>query len=102
VLTTIFQAYLGRIEEVNGILKAVTEVNPDALAIAAALDAERCAGTLRGYDFREFYQTVLATDESRPLHGIPILLKNNIATDDKMNNTGEPLTAEIYLDTESL
>ncbi|KAK1753783.1 amidase [Echria macrotheca] len=63
-------AYLGRIAEVNADLKAVTEVNPDALEIAAALDDERAKGKIRG-----------------PLHGIPILIKNNIATKDKMNNT---------------
>jgi len=33
-------------------------------------------------------QTVLVANEARPLHGIPILIKNNIATDDEMNNTG--------------
>lgn len=62
--------YLARIAEVNPILHAVNEVNPDALAIAADLDAKRANGTLLG-----------------PLHGIPILLKDNIATADKMNNT---------------
>ncbi|KAK4218887.1 putative glutamyl-tRNA amidotransferase subunit A [Rhypophila decipiens] len=62
--------YTARIEEVNSILKAVTEINPDALEIAAALDASRASGTVHG-----------------PLHGIPILIKNNIATLDKMNNT---------------
>lgn len=64
------KAYLARIAEVNDTLHAVTEVNPDALAIAAGLDAERAAGSVRG-----------------PLHGIPILVKNNIATYDKMNTT---------------
>lgn len=63
-------AYTARILEVNSTLRMVTELNPDALSIAAALDSERAAGTSRG-----------------PLHGIPILIKNNIATDDKMNNT---------------
>lgn len=63
-------AYTARILEVNDTLRMVAELNPDALDIAAALDAERAAGTVRG-----------------PLHGIPILIKNNIATDDKMNNT---------------
>lgn len=63
-------AYTARILEVNSTLKMVTELNPDALSIAATLDSERASGTSRG-----------------PLHGIPILIKNNIATDDKMNNT---------------
>ncbi len=48
----------------------VVEINPDALSIAAELDAERAQGHKRG-----------------PLHGIPILIKNNIATADKMQNT---------------
>ncbi|CZR62750.1 related to amidase [Phialocephala subalpina] len=64
------KAYLSRIAEVNETVHAVTEINPDALTIAAKLDLERSAGTIRG-----------------PLHGIPILIKNNIATKDKMNNT---------------
>lgn len=63
-------AYIARIDEVNSILKVVTEINPDALTIAAELDAARASGTIHG-----------------PLHGIPILIKNNIATFDKMNNT---------------
>ena len=63
-------AYLARIREANVTLNVVTEINPDALAIAADLDALRANGTTLG-----------------PLHGIPILIKNNIATNDKMNNT---------------
>jgi amidase len=43
------QAYHSRIKEVNGILHAVTEFNPDAYVIAAQLDAERANGTTRGY-----------------------------------------------------
>ena len=63
-------AYTDRIREVNGSLSMVTEINPDAIAIAQELDQDRAAGTLKG-----------------PLHGIPVLIKNNIATDDQMNNT---------------
>ena len=63
-------AYLARIEETNGILHAVTEVNPDALAIAKSLDDARFRGKVLG-----------------PLHGLPVLLKDNIATDDRLNNT---------------
>ena len=64
------KTYVARINEVNSTLHMVTELNPDALAIAARADALRANGTLLG-----------------PLHGVPILIKNNIATDDKMNNT---------------
>jgi amidase len=56
--------------QVNSKLHMVTELNPDALHIARTLDAERANGTVYG-----------------PLLGIPILIKNNIATMDKMNNT---------------
>jgi amidase len=44
----ICQAHLDRIAEVNHILRAVTEVNPDALSIAKALDDERASGRVRG------------------------------------------------------
>ncbi|MCJ1479410.1 hypothetical protein MMC13_008095 [Lambiella insularis] len=64
------QAYIERIFEINHVLHAVSEINPDALNIARTLDVERAEGRLRG-----------------PLHGIPILIKDNIATIDKMNNT---------------
>ena len=51
-------------------LRAVLETNPEALDIAAPLDAERRAGKLRG-----------------PLHGIPVLVKDNIDTADRMHTT---------------
>lgn len=63
-------AYTARILEVNSTLHMVTELNPDAAAIARSLDVQRNSGTILG-----------------PLHGIPILIKNNIATADRMNNT---------------
>jgi amidase len=63
-------AYLRRIEKLNPLLHAVIETNPDALGIAAQRDAERRRGDLRG-----------------PLHGIPVLLKDNIATADRMETT---------------
>ncbi|KAF2791439.1 amidase signature enzyme [Melanomma pulvis-pyrius CBS 109.77] len=62
--------YVARILEVNSTLHMVTEINPDAWKIAKELDEERACGKLRG-----------------PLHGLPILIKNNIATFDQMNNT---------------
>jgi len=64
------KAYTQRILEVNSTLHVVTELNPDAGAIAKEADALRANGTVLS-----------------PLHGIPILIKNNIATDDLMNNT---------------
>ncbi|KZT54945.1 amidase [Calocera cornea HHB12733] len=64
------KAYLGRIAETNPLLHAVIETNPDAISIAAGLDAERANGTVRG-----------------PLHGIPIIVKDNVGTFDKMNTT---------------
>jgi len=74
---TLVQQYLARIDAVNHAgprLNAVLEVNPDALEIAEALDRERQAGTVRG-----------------PLHGIPILLKDNIDTADRMMTTAGSL-----------
>ena len=62
----LYQAYFARIEEVNlkgPQLRAVLELNPSALAQAAALDKER-----------------KLTGKRSPLHGIPILLKDNIGT----------------------
>ena len=67
-------AYLERIASLNPTLHAVIETNPDAVAIAARLDAERRSGKPRG-----------------PLHGIPILLKDNIATNDAMQTTAGSL-----------
>ena len=71
------ERYLGRIAEIDAAgptLRSVIERNPDALAIADALDAERRAGRVRG-----------------PLHGIPVLLKDNIATADRMETTAGSL-----------
>jgi len=70
-------AYLGRIAAVDQAgprLRAVIEVNAGALRQAEALDAERRAGRVRG-----------------PLHGIPVLLKDNIATADAMETTAGSL-----------
>lgn len=69
--------YLKRIEIIdkNGpSLNSVIELNPDALSIADAMDAERKAGKLRG-----------------PMHGIPVLIKDNINTADKMMTTAGAL-----------
>jgi amidase len=69
------RAYLARIEaydRAGGHLNAVREANPDALAIAAALDAKKSA-------------------QRRPLEGIPILVKDNIATADGQHTTAGSL-----------
>ena len=69
--------YLARIEALDGqgpALHSILEINPDALAIARSLDEERAATGSRG-----------------PLHGIPILLKDNIATADAMQTTAGSL-----------
>ena len=67
------KAYLSRIRAIDKAgphINSIIELNPDALSIAKALDLERKAKGPRG-----------------PLHGIPILLKDNIATADKMQTT---------------
>lgn len=79
------EAYISRIAETNAELRAVIEINPDALSIAAELDTGRQVGAAR----------------SLPLYGIPVLIKDNIATKDKMNNTAGSyalLGAEVYED----
>jgi predicted GTPase len=48
VIKIVQQTYIARIEEINDILRPVTEINPDALIIAAALDKERSEGMVRG------------------------------------------------------
>lgn len=73
----IVEMYLARIDAIDRggpKLNSIMEVNPDALAIAEELDRERAAGTTRG-----------------PLHGIPIVLKDNIDTADQMLTTAGSL-----------
>jgi amidase len=76
----ITELYLKRIEAIdtNGPgLNSVIEINPDALTIADQLDKERKEGKIRG-----------------PLHGIPVLIKDNINTADKMMTTAGSLALE--------
>ena len=77
---SIVEKYLARIEALNHqgpSLHAIIEVNPDALSIADALDAERKSTGARG-----------------PLHGIPVLLKDNIDTHDAMTTSAGSLALE--------
>ena len=74
---TLTAAYLSRIAAVDRsgpTLNSVIETNPDALAIAAERDVERRAGKVRG-----------------PLHGIPVLIKDNIDSADRMQTTAGSL-----------
>ena len=76
----IAQLYLDRIEQIDRQgprLGSVIEINPDALAIAEGLDTERAQKGLRG-----------------PLHGIPVLIKDNIDTADRMSTTAGSLALE--------
>ena len=71
------EQYLARIEAVDRkgpALGAIIELNPDALSIADALDAERRAKGPRG-----------------PLHGVPVLIKDNVATADRMHTSAGSL-----------
>jgi amidase len=87
---SIAQAYLERIQDVDkqgALLNSVIELNPDAIAIAENLDNERRAGHVRG-----------------ALHGIPILIKDNIDTGDRMQTTagsralvGQPAPRDAYI-----
>ena len=72
--TALTSKYIDRIETIDSLLHSVLEVNPDALEIAMALDEERRSSGPRG-----------------PLHGIPILLKDNIDTGDRMQTTAGSL-----------
>jgi amidase len=76
----ITELYLQRIRDIDRsgpTLRAVIEINPDALAIADALDAERRRQGPRG-----------------PLHGVPVLIKDNIDTADKLSTTAGSLALE--------
>ncbi len=70
---SLLDLYLGRIEAIDSAgpqLRSIIELNPDAARIAEALDAERRAGKVRG-----------------PLHGIPLILKDNVDTGDRMRTS---------------
>lgn len=74
---SLVQQYLARIDAIDKrgpAINAIIELNPDAASIAAQLDAERQSGRVRG-----------------PMHGIPVLIKDNIDTADRMHTTAGSL-----------
>jgi amidase len=74
---SLVRQYLARIDAIDQrgpAINAVLELNPDALTIAAQLDSERQGGKVRG-----------------PLHGIPVLIKDNIDTSDRMHTSAGSL-----------
>ena len=73
------EAYLARIDKLNPHVNAVIETNPQALELAAELDRQRELGMVRG-----------------PMHGLPILLKDNIDTADQMMTTAGSLALEGF------
>lgn len=86
-ITRLYLERINALDDHGPALGAVIETNPDAPAIAAALDAERKAGKVRG-----------------PLHGIPVLVKDNIDTGDRMMTTagsyaldGEPAPHDAFV-----
>lgn len=70
----ITKGYLSRIAEIDKMLNSIIELNPDAIAIATEMDRERKSEKIRS-----------------PLHGIPVLIKDNIDTADKMKTTAGSL-----------
>src|SRR5829696_2173771 len=72
-----YTARIAQLDRQGPALRSVIELNPDAITIADQLDAERKQKGARG-----------------PLHGIPILIKDNIATNDRMMTTAGSLALE--------
>ncbi|MGH6920125.1 MAG: amidase [Geminicoccaceae bacterium] len=68
------EAHTARVSEQDARLGAVIELNPDAIVIAGQRDAERAAGRLRG-----------------PLHGMPLMVKDNLDTGDRMRTSAGSL-----------
>ncbi|KAJ5355912.1 hypothetical protein N7517_010521 [Penicillium concentricum] len=66
----LLECYMDRVHQTQPYLNAILQVNPDAFSIAQKLDAERAKGIVRG-----------------PLHGIPFIVKDNIASKDRMETT---------------
>ena len=76
-LVELYTERINAIDRSGPMLRSVLELNPDALSIADRLDAERKSGRVRG-----------------PLHGIPVLIKDNIDTGDRMMTTAGSLALQ--------
>ena len=76
-LVELYTERINAIDRQGPALRSIIELNPDALSIADSLDAERKAGRVRG-----------------PLHGIPVLIKDNIDTADRMMTTAGSLALQ--------
>ncbi|MDB6083016.1 MAG: amidase [Gammaproteobacteria bacterium] len=76
-LTKLYLDRIGALDRAGPTLRAVLEINPAALDIAAALDHERLSKGSRG-----------------PLHGVPVLIKDNVETSDRMMTTAGSLALE--------
>jgi amidase len=76
-ITEMYLSRISTIDKTGPSINSVIELNPDAIAIAEAMDTERKSGKVRG-----------------PLHGIPVLIKDNIDTADKMMNTAGSIAME--------
>ena len=73
-ITTMYLSRIAELDKQGPSLNQIIELNPDALSIADAMDTERAGGRTRG-----------------PLHGIPVLIKDNIASADRMQTTAGSL-----------
>ncbi|MGG1659732.1 amidase family protein [Brevibacillus sp. NRS-1366] len=84
-LTLFFIKRIAAFDKQGLVINAISEINPDALHIAESLDRERAVSGSRG-----------------PLHGIPVLIKDNIATRDKMHTSAGSLAlADSYASADS-
>lgn len=75
---TLVEKYFERIKEIDPKINSVIELNPEAFAIAAQMDGERSEGKIRG-----------------ALHGVPVLIKDNIDTHDQMHTTAGSLALPV-------
>ncbi len=79
ILVSKYLERINKIDKSGPKINSIIEINPDAIIIAKELDAYYEKNGMKG-----------------PLHGIPILIKDNIDTDDKMKTTAGSITIEEY------